>query len=66
MGSMLRINYKFKVRGFGSGGGVANHPCRRGATHLGAEAGRAAAAGVIRGNPCCYQTLKKNNIPRGW
>jgi hypothetical protein len=59
MGSALRINYKFKVRGESSGGGAANHPRRRGATHLGAEAGSAAAAGVIRGTPAATKSLKK-------
>jgi hypothetical protein len=37
-------------RGFGSGGGAANHPRRGGSTHLGAEVSSAAAAGVIYGS----------------
>jgi hypothetical protein len=50
---------KNKVRGFGSGEGVANHPRHGGATRLGAEVGSAATAGVIHGTPRRYQTMKK-------
>jgi hypothetical protein len=58
----LELTRNSKYAGLVAVGGVANHPCRRGATRLGF--GSAPAAGVIRGTLRHYQTLEKKKNRR--